>query len=78
MTTGEKMTFEAIIECYGFSVGIRDLAKIINISYSKLCKLLADFTLIEIVQNNILPRYKMVGKKRIWFAIDIAQWMLDE
>jgi len=77
MNENKKFLFESICKEHGISLDLKSLAHIIGISASKANKIFMDYTEKQIIEKNILPRFKKIGRRRIWTAASIAEW-LDE
>jgi len=59
---------------------MEEAAKEWGSSYSKVSKLFGGKNALSekfILDNQIVPRWTILGNKRMWKLIDIAKWILD-
>lgn len=71
----KQIMCQLLVDKYGISFDIATLAKAIGISKSKCDQFFMKFTDEQIIKMNVLPSFKKIGKRRIWTATAVAEWL---
>lgn len=71
----KQIMCQLLVEKYGISFDIATLAKAIGVSKSKCDQFFMKFSDKEILEKNLLPNFKKIGKRRIWTATAVADWL---
>lgn len=71
----KQIMSQLLVDKYGISFDVNTLSKIIGISKSKCNLFFMQYTDQQILNMNILPAFKRVGKRRIWTATAVAEWL---
>ncbi|WP_263832860.1 hypothetical protein [Sulfurospirillum oryzae] len=72
-----QLICEMLVNRYGMSFDIATLAKAIGVSKSKCDQFFMKFSDEQVIKNNILPRFKKIGRRRIWTAMSVASWLCE-
>lgn len=73
--SNKQIMCQMLVEKYGISFDIATLAKVIGISKSKCDQFFMKFTDEQIIKMNVLPSFRKIGKRRIWTATAVAEWL---
>ncbi|MDD4505850.1 MAG: hypothetical protein PHE60_05740 [Sulfurospirillaceae bacterium] len=71
----KQIMCQLLVEKYGISFDIATLAKAIGVSKSKCDQFFMKFSDDQIMKMNVLPNFKKIGKRRIWTATAVADWL---
>ncbi len=66
-----KMIFEKYQK---MNLDINEMSQVIGISVSKANKLFCDLGEAQILKRKLLPRWRKIGKTRLWSIQEIIEW----
>lgn len=66
-----KMVYEKYQK---MNLGISEMSQVIGISVSKSTKLFSDLGEEQILRRKLLPKWRKIGKTRLWSIEQIIEW----
>lgn len=66
-----KMVYEKYQK---MNLGISEMSQVIGISVSKSTKLFSDLGEEQILKRKLLPKWRKIGKTRLWSIEQIIEW----
>lgn len=66
-----KMVYEKYQK---MNLGISEMSQLIGISVSKSTKLFSDLGEEQILKRKLLPKWRKIGKTRLWSIEQIIEW----
>ena len=71
MSEKVKMIYEKYQK---MNLDIKEMSQVIGISSSKVTKLFSDLGEAQILKRKLLPRWRKIGKRRLWSIQEIIEW----